>query len=91
MNPIAAGVFAVLGIVAALLLPSVILVAVIVFYARKARQRRQEREVFLCDSCKYNTPVYCSLPARPFARVCDTYRAQVDPDEVALDGPDLGR
>lgn len=70
---------------ATLFFPAVIVVAVIVFYMRRARQRRAERNRFLCDSCKYNTPRYCTKPMRPHATVCDTYREEVDIDAIALD------
>lgn len=29
---------------------------------------------FLCDSCKYDDPRYCSRPERPNARRCEDYR-----------------
>lgn len=82
MSAIGANVIALLGLLAALLFPAVIVVAVVVFYAKKAKERRAAAGAFLCDSCKYNTPRYCSRPERPHATECETYREYVDIDEV---------
>ena len=32
------------------------------------------RSAFLCDSCKYDDPRYCSRPERPNATSCPDYR-----------------
>jgi len=58
-------------------LGAVALGAILALTLRKTSAARvfSGRGEFLCDSCKYNDPRYCSRPERPNATRCPDHRA----------------
>ena len=44
------------------------------FAVKAAPNLSRGRSAFLCDSCKYADPRYCSRPERPNATSCPDYR-----------------
>ena len=52
---------------------AVIAACALALASRSARAILLPRSRFLCDTCKYDDPRYCSRPERPNATVCPDY------------------